>query len=1023
MIKRALAANHLELRPIPGSTSNSSLLFLKRLSLLAICVAILFVWPAALLAKSAWSIDPKLGIDADENQRLHTRTPEIESPDDFQQILVSIALRHPFSSLWFEKENDTWIVRGEKGIALSKVDFELAPLSLLVYLRSAATPYLGQVHSNQLREKIENELKLVLSKHGYMQASVTTAVKQADGDVMYRFKLDIGEPCIVRGFKWEQTPPITADQTIKTGDICSSEDAAKAVSETESKARSAGYANTNLTFDGFQFDSGTSSAWIKVRGVFGKKIVYEFVDQSTGRSLSSIFTNADMQNFDPAILSPDSVSFELMRQLKIKGYSNAQVSGPVLTETGSGELIHRFNVTPGEIATISRLQVEGNSYYSETEIFSLLGIERPSQSEGQRSGVIFNPDAVAAGVERIRNSYINQGFWNVKVIDRQIQSQASAGTSNAIVIVISIDEGDQFIFDRVAISGNTSVPTDDLIELNNFQKNKPLDRSKIVEFQQKIRSHYAAKGYFYTGTTAETSSKSIGNGRMETIVIIKIDEGPRVKFGDVFITGLVKTQPKVVLRELHFETGDWYAPELVSASRDALLRIGAFSTVIIKPLDPDLAFKRSDTVDLVVQVTESPSRTLTFGPGWSSYYGIRYNVEAALTNIMGTGRQLYGRAEFKQESHQKAIGSKTLLGRSISAGYLEPHLLDSNIDGTISISQGARATEYAWSLTRAGEIELSHSLRSVIPGSKISTFFARKLNEEEGVKQDVDAFLADTFAVGRTGIRLFVDKRNDLLWASAGYTLNSELSWARYDLGGDLRYFRWEVSNNHYVSPWENLVFAFGISLTSFEDVERQGTADADILPQSERLLASGAERVRGFDEKILGPIVRRPTLDADGNWACGYTSSPTGGSRRLVLKFESRYRFTSAFATTVFVDSGTASFSRIEEQKFRKAFERDIKKGCGGEAKSSIEDNIGYDISDVISDPEVVWQKNYTSTGTALNFLTPIGAINLAYGVPWHEPKTAKCKSDKEFCYPRSDHSLPLWRRGEVHINVGAKF
>ena len=125
------------------------------------------------------------------------------------------------------------------------------------------------------------------------------------------------------------------------------------------------------------------------------------------------------------------------------------------------------------------------------------------------------------------------------------------------------------------------------------------------------------------------------------------------------------------------------------------------------------------------------------------------------------------------------------------------------------------------------------------------------------------------------------------------------------------------------------------------------------------------------------------------------------------MLKLESRYRFTSAFATTLFVDSGTASFNRIEEQKFKRAFEKDVKKGCGGQAISSIEDNIGYDVSDVLSDPEVVWLKNYTSTGTALNFLTPIGAINLAYGVPWHEPKTAKCKADKDFCYPRSDLSI----------------
>ncbi len=971
-----------------------------------------------------WLVDPSLEISAEEDERLHARTPEIRDANDFQQVLMSLALRHPFSELWVERGDQGWVVRGKRGIAVGKIDFELAPLSLTNQLRTAVTPYLGQVHSAELSEKIRLELTQVLAKNGYIKSKITNKITthKSDNEVHYIFKLDIGEPCIVRGFKWEQTPPIKVDQSIKPGDVCSSDAATRSIAETESLARIAGYASTSLVFEGFQFDTITSSAWIRVQGSFGKKIKYEFIDQTTGRGLTSIFTNTDMQNFDPAILSPESVNFELLRQLRTKGYSSAQVFGPSTEETGSGDIIYKFTVATGDITTIGRLQLEGNAFFTDQEILSMLRIERPSDA-GTRSSVVFNPDAISAGVERIRSNYLSAGFWGAKIVERQIQSQATGGASNTIVVVISIDEGTQFVFDRLAVSGNVAISSEEISDLTDLSHKDPLDRSKIVDIQQAIRSLYAAKGYFYTATTAETSSTTDGEARMKTVVIIRIDEGPRVKFGDIFITGLVKTQPYVVLRELHFKTGDWYTPEQVTQSRDALLRIGAFSTVLIKPLDPDLAFKRADTVDLVVQVTESPSRTLSFGPGWSSYYGMRYNVEGALTNILGTGRQLYGRAEFRQEAHQKAIGPKTLVGRSISAGYLEPHILDTNIDAAVSASQGARATEYAWSLTRSGEIELSHSLRSLIPSSKVSTFYARKLNEEEGVRQDVDAFLADTFSVGRAGFRLLIDKRNDLRWASDGFTVNSELAWARYDLGGDLRYFRWEISNNHYFSPIENLVFAIGLSMTSFEDVERRGNDDGDILPQSERLLASGAERVRGFDESILGPIVRRPTLDSDGNWTCGYTASPTGGSRRVILKFETRYRFNTAFATTAFVDSGNASFNQIEEKKFKVAFDRDVKEGCGGQARSSIEDNIGYDLADVFADPSVLWERNFSSIGLALNFLTPIGAINLAYGIPWHEPKTQKCKNDDQYCYPRSDHRLPLWRRGEFHINVGANF
>lgn len=1008
------------------STFASNLRSLKRLAyvlhILLLCGLANVVWAAP----NQWKIAPELKIPRDEDKRLHTRTPAISDISDYQTILTALALRHPFSSLWFEKNGDIWVVNGRRGVGIIKIDFELAPLALLSSLRSAIMPYIGQVHSTALQEKIAAEVKAVLAKHGYMNATVGSSLKEMADGVTYIYKLDIGEPCIVRGYKWEQQPPVKVDESLKAGDICSIEDATKTISETENKAKSDGYANANLTFDGFEFDAGTSSAWIKAKGSFGSKIVYEFVDQTTGRNLNSIFSNADMQNFDPAILSSDSVNFELLRQLKIRGYSHAQVTGPSLFETGKGELIYRFSVQLGEVTTISRLQIDGNNHYAESEIYTLLGMERPIQGDTQKTaGVIFNPDAIAAGVERIRAFYVNSGFWNAKVVDRQIQSHSQAGQNSQIVIVISIEEGEQYVFDRMAIQGNNAITTSEFEEFFPLKQGEPLDRSKIVDFQQKVRSYYASKGYFYTNTTAETSAKNGVNGQMETIIVVKIDEGPRVKFGDIFVTGLVKTKPKVVLRELFFQTGEWYSPELVAASRDALLRIGAFSTVIIKPLDPDLAFKKSEIVDLVIQVTEGPTRTVNFGPGWSSYYGMRYSVEAALTNIMGTGRQLFGRASFNEEAYQKAIGEKTLLGRSISAGYVEPYILDSSIDGTLSLSQAARATEYAWSLTRGGELEFSHKLKYVVPGSKISAFYARKLNEEEGSREDVDAFLADTFSVGRTGLRFQIDKRNDIVWASQGYTLGAELSWARYNFGGDLRYFRWEVSNNHYVSILENLVFAFSINFTSFEDIERQSRANEDILPSSERLPAGGADTVRGFKERSLGPIVRRPSLNQDGQWDCGFIASPTGGSRRLILKAETRYRFTSSFATTLFLDSGTSSFSREEMQKFDKAFARDpnVTTTCPGSPQRSIEDNIGYELGDVFADPRVIWEKNFSSFGTALNFLTPIGSINLAYGMPWHEPKSKRCLADSAYCYPRSDQSVPLWRRGEVHFNVGARF
>lgn len=974
-----------------------------------------------------WTISEDLGISPAENIRLHKRSPNAESQNDFEVILTSLALRHAYSKLWIEPSNGGWQVRGTKGVAIRQINFQLAPIVLLNDLRSTVAPYIGQVHSDELLSRVSHDVEVRLQRLGYSFSKVSRSSKMSEDGMEYTFKLDIGDPCIVKGYKWQEPPPIAIDQFLAPGDLCTDADAAKAVSETEIKARNAGYINANLVFSGFEFVGRSSNAMIVVKGDFGPKVIYEFVNQATGRSLSSVFSNTDMQAFDPAILSPDSVNFELTRQLKMRGFGNPQISSTETPHGDVGTIVYTFSVLLGENTTIARLQIEGNVAFSTSEILSLLEIERPSQGDDQLSLVIFNPDALAAGVERIRINYVNKGFWDVKVVDRQVESQGNNGQNSRVAVVITIQEGERRVFHSVKIVGNSAIPLSDISELVTWSEGAPLDRSEILELQQRIRSFYALKGYFYTTVLGEVNALNHVNGQLETMVVIRLNEGPRVRFGDVFITGLIKTDPKVVMRELYFDTGDWYDPELVSLSRLALLKIGVFSSAIITPLDPDIAFKQSPIVDLLIQVTEGPSRTVSFGPGWSSYFGFRYSIESALTNIAGTGRQLFGRASFDEEINQKAIGPKTLIGRSISAGYLEPYVLDSPLDGTISLGQSARATEYAWSLTKSGELELSHKLKSVIPGSKLSLFYAKKLSAEEGSKEDVDAFLADTFAVGRVGLRFFIDKRNDPVWTSSGYTLGSELAWARYNFGGDVRYFRWDFTNNHYISPMKDWVFAFGVNFASFEDVERLGQSKADVLPSSERLSAGGADSIRGFRERSLGPVVRRPTLTSTGIWDCGFSASPTGGTRRLLLKAESRYRFSPEFAGTLFVDSGTASFSRIEMLKFKEAFAATVPvanpTGCPGTPDRSIEDNLGYELSDVASDPKIIWDRNYSSVGSAINFLTPIGSINLAYGIPWHEPKTRLCEVSPSYCFPRSDQNIPLWRRGEIHFNVGSKF
>ena len=130
----------------------------------------------------------------------------------------------------------------------------------------------------------------------------------------------------------------------------------------------------------------------------------------------------------------------------------------------------------------------------------------------------------------------------------------------------------------------------------------------------------------------------------------------------------------MVTRELLISTGDWYSPQKIADSRRNIVGLGLFRSVQITPADRALLAEEPDEIDLIIDVREGKPGNISFGPGWELTDGWRYSAEASYNNIGGWGRQVSLRGGFSEERIQPAIGRKTLVGRSLGAGYLAPYL-------------------------------------------------------------------------------------------------------------------------------------------------------------------------------------------------------------------------------------------------------------------------------------------------------------------------------------------------------------
>ncbi len=974
---------------------------------------------AAENAKPWRIVGSEIPVAIEESLRL--KYPTLASAHDIQNLLEELGLKVPAETIEAHAGPNEIEIKIVGAKIISGITLRFLTRDLRARLDEKMQNYIGQVDSQSIETQLQKEMLKILADSGYPSAKVQLNKTVRESTEIEAF-FDIQDPCTIEGIEFNFSVPEKFRKGLRIHEVCDLQDLIPKITQLEDAMRKDGFNQARVEFDRFKFPKeSVSKATVVLKGNLGIKIKYEIIDPTRRFLIDDLFSSNELSKIDPSIVGPEAMISELTQKYRARSFLDVVVTGPEVKNKSEDEKVYSYKVEAGTSYVLNNVKIEGETFYKEEELLQKIGFGKYWVAQGP-----INIEEIKKGIESAKNDYLKAGFWDIEILDR---SPAKDRERGIVQLTISVREGSRRLLRSTQYSGQKFLLQGELEKMMTIEQGSGIDRSVVLEIQQNIRSELIKNGFFYSEVQIKFT-ETPGKFLTYTDIIFTIHENERVKIGDISIIGLSFTQTKIVKREILFHPGDWYDPHVIADTRRALLKLGFFKTVQIFPADSNALSEKKNTIDLIVDVREGMTKNISFGPGWSTFYGLRYGVESSYTNILGTGRQLYGRASISEEQQQSAIDNKTLVGRSVGVGYLEPYLFDVPLDGSANITQYARATEETWELSRAGELGVTHKLRVWIPDSEITGFYGKKITRSEGDPERFDALLADNYNSGRLGLRFNLDRRNDITWPTRGFSLNSEVSWARYFFSGDLEYMKFDILNNYYFDLGHSFSLAFSLGLTSYENIHRENQEQGDVLPYSERLQAGGADTVRGYRERTLGPIVNRPTLDLKKNWDCGSEDANSGGNRRTVLKFEVRYRATDNIGLTGFVDSGNAFFSREEERKFETAFKDDaainnpqIQKTCGSSPRRTLRDNNSYEYKEVFRDTKVLWDKHYYSYGIAGNAITPIGAINLAYGLPWKEPRSRECDADEALCKKRG-HETNFWLLdGELHFNIGAKF
>ncbi len=477
-----------------------------------------------------------------------------------------------------------------------------------------------------------------------------------------------------------------------------------------------------------------------------------------------------------------------------------------------------------DVVRVFKINFEGNRFVDDQKLKDVLPVKEGDQ---------YIEQFAREGPERIVNYYRSRGFFNMRVIKREGEFVEE---KNGFIITYHLFEGLQSKVDSIEVVGNELfsiyyIKSKLSVKKGMFYDEAVLDAGKYV-----LAGDYAEKGYADASMLTERIFLN-GNGKKGSISLkITIDEGKRMKVGNVKIKGLKEVRYKVARRELRIKEGDVYRPSKVYLSQSNLYKTEMFS---------DVKVHEEKVQDSLVSITfilkEEKSRFFQTGFGYESPRKAIFDFKWGDLDLFGNLQRLIIDLSFKGAPR---IGSEVNglvfeeWEQNYRVTYREPYFLGTGFNLIMSPALERREVESDLSMEFVLERELG-------PYSVFSfpiVEFRRASIQPDTIN-----------ITNRVSARYLFDKRRNILNPYRGLRLLLQYDYAGRVLGGDNHFDRISLDiASYYLLPFQLIVAQRSRAVVTFprEDPE-------DISPDA-RLEMGGYGSLRGYEEASIGfPDIR----------------------------------------------------------------------------------------------------------------------------------------------------------------------
>jgi outer membrane protein insertion porin family len=579
------------------------------------------------------------------------------------------------------------------------------------------------------------------------------------------------------------------------------------------------------------------------------------------------------------------------------------VSAEVEQQNGTKVLIYHVKERP----LVREVSFSGYKEFKKKKLEGLVKVKTPD---------FYHPREVSASVEAIEKAYAAEGYYAAKVTPK-----VKVDAHNEATIVFDIREGNQVYVQNIRFAGNKAFSDGELKKVMETKEKWFLswltgrgkyNKDMLESDQGAIADHYFNDGYVQV--KVEQPVVTLSKDKKSMDILIRIEEGPQFRVGDIGVQGDLVESKKKLLSLIPLKKGDIFSRQKLRTGVLAINDLYAdrgFAYVNVSPLTHLNPQKRTIALNLEIEkgIKVRIDRIHISGNTKTRDKVIRREMKLAEGD-------LYSASKLKESNHKiKNLGFFDEVNVSTAKGPDAAHMdVDvtvkekptgtfslgfgySSVDGPIaqgSVSQknflgrglqlnlagavGGKSTTYQAGILDPYFLDMNLALGFDVYKTKrdwndytqkstggdlkagfpltdnTRAFFIYRFEKKEILNVDPNASLVIQDQAGKSTLSSIT---GTLTRDTTDYRLDptkgsvASLSMTFAGIGGTEKFARYQV-DDRYFFPWK-----WGTVFSVRGHLGYMQTVGGKEIPIDERFFLGGLDSLRGFRVREAGPRIR----------------------------------------------------------------------------------------------------------------------------------------------------------------------